>query len=61
MIKYDYESDITKFIREFLQKHPEIVEKQQQARATWWDRPQNLKERKELEQAEVPKKGYEYY
>ena len=56
-----YESDITKFIRDFLARHPEVVEKQARARATWWDRPQKPGERKALEQAAVPKKSYEYY
>ncbi|HWA13031.1 MAG TPA: DUF3460 family protein [Burkholderiales bacterium] len=56
-----YESEITKFIRDFLDKHPEVVEKQKKARATWWDRPQSLEERRALEQAQVPKKAYEYY
>jgi len=56
-----YESDITKFIRDFLDRHPEVVEKQKAARATWWDRPQKLAERKALEEARVPKKSYEYY
>lgn len=56
-----YESDITKFIREFLDKHPEVVEKQRQARATWWDRPQDLREQEALKAAKVPKKAYEYY
>lgn len=56
-----YESEITKFIREFLDKHPEVVEKQRQNRATWWDRPQSLKEQEALKVAKVPKKAYEYY
>ena len=56
-----YESDITKFIREFLERHPEVVEKQKKHRATWWDRPQKLEERKALDDARVPKKPYEYY
>lgn len=56
-----YESEVTRFIREFLQKHPEVVEKQEQARATWWDRPQDFSERRQFEEAEVPKKPYEYY
>jgi hypothetical protein len=56
-----YVSDLTRFIRDFLKKHPEVVDKQKRARATWWDRPQDLKENKELEQARVPKKPYEYY
>jgi hypothetical protein len=61
MATNQYESDLTKFIRDFLRKHPEVVEKQKQARATWWDRPQDLEERKRLEEAKVPKKPYEYY
>lgn len=56
-----YESDVTKFIRDFLERHPEVVEKQKQARATWWDRPQNLNDRKALDEAKVTKKSYEYY
>jgi hypothetical protein len=57
----NYESEVTRFIREFLDKHPEVVDKQKNARATWWDRPQDFKERKRFEAARVPKKGYEYY
>ena len=33
-----YESDITKFMREFLRKHPEEVESQKAGRAAWWDK-----------------------
>lgn len=56
-----YESDVTRFIREFLERHPEVVEKQKKARATWWDKPQVLKEGEEFESARAPKKPYEYY
>jgi hypothetical protein len=56
-----YESDVTKFMRDFLERHPEVVEKQKQARATWWDRPQSLNVNKALDAAKVPKKSYEYY
>jgi hypothetical protein len=56
-----YESEITRFMREYLEKHPEVTEKQKQARATWWDRPQDFDERRRLQQAKVPKKPYEYY
>ena len=57
----NYESETTQFIRDFLNKHPEVLDKQRQARTTWWDRPQDFKERARLESAEVPMKGYEYY
>ena len=33
----DYESEHTKFIREYLKQHPEEVESQRQGRAVWWD------------------------
>jgi len=32
-----YESDLTKFIREYLEKHPEERASQQKGRAVWWD------------------------
>jgi hypothetical protein len=57
----NYVSETTQFIRDFLAKHPEVVDKQRRARATWWDRPQDINERKRLEAAKVPKKSYEYY
>jgi hypothetical protein len=33
-----YESDLTRFMRRFLQKHPEEVESQMKGRAIWWDK-----------------------
>jgi Protein of unknown function (DUF3460) len=33
-----YESDLTKFIRQFLAEHPEELESQKQGRAIWWDK-----------------------
>ncbi len=33
-----YESDLTKFINDFLKKHPEEVESQKKGRAIWWDK-----------------------
>ena len=33
-----YESDHTKFIRQYLKDHPEEVESQRQGRAIWWDK-----------------------
>jgi len=56
-----YVSEVTKFMRDFLERHPEVVEKQKAARATWWDRPQTLAENKARDDAKVPKKSYEYY
>ena len=33
-----YESDLTRFMREFLKEHPEEVESQRAGRAIWWDK-----------------------
>lgn len=33
-----YESDLTRFMREFLKQHPEEVESQKKGRAMWWDK-----------------------
>ena len=33
-----YESDLTKFMREYLAQHPEEIESQKQGRAIWWDK-----------------------
>ncbi len=38
MNKGPYESDITKFMRQFLERHPEEVESQKRGRAIWWDK-----------------------
>ena len=33
-----YESELTKFMREYLKKHPEEVDSQKKGRAVWWDK-----------------------
>lgn len=55
-----YESDHTKFMREWMEKHPEEVEEQKKGRALWWDRPQSLETQKTNNQAKVPTKAYYY-
>ena len=61
MQKTGYESDITKFIREFLDKNPQVIEKQKAARATWWDKPQDLELRQRNDESRIPQTGYQYY
>lgn len=34
-----YESDVTKFLRKFLEEHPDEITSQKQSRAIWWDKP----------------------
>jgi len=46
-----YESELTKFMREFLKQHPEEVESQRKGRAIWWDKRPD-------ERAPVPSMGH---
>lgn len=56
-----YESDTTKFIRDLLQKKPEIKEEQRKARAMWWDKILDLKELKRRNETKVARSSYVYY
>ncbi len=56
-----YESDTTKFIRELLEKKPELKEDQKKARAMWWDKTLDLKELKRQRESEVERTSYVYY
>lgn len=56
-----YESEHTKFIRELLERKPEIVDEQRRGRAIWWDKaPRDLDERRVMEQGRVPQPPYVY-
>jgi hypothetical protein len=56
-----YESEHTKFMREWMEKHPEELLEQQKGRALWWDKPpQTLETMKNAVAAEVPNKPYYY-
>ena len=56
-----YESEFTRFLREFKAKNPQVVEQQYKNRLTWWDRPQDLQVAREKAQAAVPQPGYAYF
>lgn len=56
-----YESEHTKFMREWLEKHPQEADEQQKGRALWWDKPpRSLETMKEAEVSRVPNKAYYY-
>jgi uncharacterized membrane protein YkoI len=56
-----YESEHTKYMREWMEKHPEEKLEQQKGRALWWDKPpQALQAMKETAAAQVPNKAYYY-
>jgi hypothetical protein len=56
-----YESEVTRFIREFLAKNPQVVEQQRKNRATWWDKPQDLETTQERAESAVPQPSYVYF
>jgi hypothetical protein len=55
-----YESDHTKFMREWMVKNPEQKAEQQKGRALWWDKPQSVEEQQRFGDACVPVKPYYY-
>ena len=55
-----YESDHTKFMREWMDKHPEQRDEQKKGRALWWDKPQSLEQQQRHREASVPVKPYYY-
>ena len=56
-----YESETTKFIRELLEKNPQLEEQQKRNRLTWWDKPQDLETNRERAQSTVPQPAYVYF
>ena len=56
-----YESEHTKFLREWMEKHPEEKLEQQKGRALWWDKPaQSPEAQKRAAAAKVQTKAYYY-
>lgn len=56
-----YESEHTKFMREWLAQHPEELDQQKQGRGLWWDKPaRSLDDSRRLAAAKVPQKSYYY-
>ena len=56
-----YESEHTRFIRELLEKKPELDEDRRVGRAIWWDkRPTDLEERRRMDEGKVAQQPYVY-
>lgn len=57
-----YESEHTRFMREWLAQHPEQREEKLAGRKLWWDRgSKTLDEMRRAQDAQVPQKAYQYY
>ena len=56
----EYVSDFSKFMGEFLKRHPDVVEDQQRGWYIWWDHRLDLDELDKQRASEVPEKPYHY-
>ena len=57
----NYESDHTRFIRDMLERKPQLIAEQRKGRAIWWDKaPRDLADRTTMDEGNVPQKGYVY-
>lgn len=56
-----YESEHTKFMREWLEKHPQELAEQKAGRELWWDKgEQSLETMRRNAASQVPQKAYYY-
>lgn len=56
-----YESEHTKFIREWMEKNPQELQEQKDGRALWWDKgEQDLETSRRYSASKVPQKSYYY-
>jgi Protein of unknown function (DUF3460) len=57
-----YESEITQFIRDLMEKNPDMAADQQKARAMWWEKaPVTPGEQKNIDASDLPKPAYAYF
>ncbi len=53
---YTYESDLTKFMRQYVAQHPEELETQRKGRGAWWDKDP-ARRTEPSEEKNAPKSG----
>lgn len=58
----DYTSETTEFIKDILEKNPNLKAKQKQLRDTWWDKnSEDVCEDRKLEQTDLKHPAYPYF
>ena len=55
-----YESDLTRFIRDFKQKKPDVERRQREGRSIWWDKTLDWDELRRQRESKVPQQSYVY-
>jgi hypothetical protein len=56
----EYESDLTRFVREMKQRRPDLERKQREAREIWWDKSLDPDEQARYAESRVKMPGYVY-
>ena len=57
----NYVSDHTQFIRELMEKKPDLPKKQREGRDIWWDKsPDDLAQRRSMDEGRVAQRAYVY-
>jgi antibiotic biosynthesis monooxygenase (ABM) superfamily enzyme len=56
----EYESDLTRFIRELKSKQPDLERKQREGRALWWDKELDPEQLPRWQASKVPQQPYVY-
>jgi hypothetical protein len=56
----EYESEITRFLRELKQKKPGIERSQREGRAIWWDKELDPEQLRRWQESKVPQQPYVY-
>jgi Protein of unknown function (DUF3460) len=55
-----YESEITRFLRQYKERHPDAEKRQREGRALLWDKDQDPELLEGFRAARVPQKPYVY-
>jgi hypothetical protein len=56
----EYESDLTRFIRELKSKQPDLERKQREGRELWWDKELDAEQLARWQESRVAQQPYVY-
>jgi hypothetical protein len=56
----NYQSETTLFLRDLLERNPQIAEEQQKGRALWWDKQLDRDEQRRFRESRLPQPAYVY-
>jgi hypothetical protein len=56
----NYESEITRFLKDYKKTHPDVEKRQREGRGLLWDKPQNPELLEGFRAARVPQRPYVY-